>query len=182
MRLVVGIAALGLCLAAPEAPLAQETPPLGVGELVRVRADGSRPKVYRFISLSPESLLVRSMGREVELSLRTAQRLEVRRQRTRREQVARDAAVGTVVGTVLGAFVAYVPGEYCNLLGDCYPIKAEQSVWWLAAGGAAGAGIGALAGAKRSPTETWRDVPASRWRVGAVGRDRAAALAVSWRH
>ncbi len=162
-------------LAASVALLAQQDPPLALGDRVRVTApDVIRGRVVgSVVALSADTCVVKPEGRaQVALPLASVTSLEVSRER--KSNVGKGAGLGLLIGgaaRVLTGFIAVGAVREGADAGDAAPIAAM------------GAGAGLLIGSAigtASSRERWEAVPLDRLRVGVVqGRNGGLAIRVS---
>lgn len=115
--------------------------------------------------IGADTITLTVFGSPVHRSLSTVRRLEVSRGRRSHR------LLGAGLGFVVGAGVTYVvlrsggSTALCNQSANQDAIGTRECIALAALGGAAGAGLGALAGGMIK-SERWEDVPIERLRVG----------------
>jgi hypothetical protein len=137
---------------------AAQTTGLGPGQQVRLWQQG-RPAAHHVVArLTHDSLFLRATPAVPQgIALADIQRLDVRVRRTQGQQIARDMAVGSLVGGVAGALFGLASGGISICVMDCDIIPAsEVAVAFGVLGFVGGAVVGALRGVIREPGLTWQ--------------------------
>jgi hypothetical protein len=163
---------LTLCLAlSAAAGAAGQVVQVYHGETVRVRVQGSA-LTGSVVTITPDSLLVRTLGEGVWLAREDVRQMSVRRIRTQSEQRLRVAAVGGMVGATTGGVAGYFShrDQSCgNLSFGCVSFSRTEYAMIGAVGGlGAGLLIGAVMGGQMDPGMTWRPVHIDRLTVTAT--------------
>ena len=172
------LAAVVLAAAVTDAAVAPSAWPV-TGERVRLMTVGAETRQKGVVVQSDAEFLIVSLGSgqpPVRIPLASIERLEIAR--GRRTAAKEGALWGGVLGTVLGGLAVFgLSQAMCDYGSDC---GGSMEAFLAGAGifGAAGAGVGALAGLAVK-TDRWERVPVDRVRVGIRPVAHGAGMQVS---
>ena len=179
----ITLLALALTLGASTEATAQDTPPVAVGQRVRVSTESGATHVGLVTALSSGALELQDEegSQRFSVPLASVTRLDV--SRGLKSNTGKGAGVGFLAGAVTGVLIGFSLGDDPPLFSDDpFPFSAEvKAAVGFFLGGGGGAIIGALIG-KDIHSDRWVEVPLDRLRVSfAPHRDGRFALGFSVR-